>query len=86
VVNRAVETLFDTPKQEECKLNLHLTGFEAKECETKKELVQHRVVAGPNEVMHQGHRRHMATAYDCMGLHLNGRRTPWRSVVQVYNE
>jgi len=40
VVNRAVETLVDTPKQEERKLNLHLTGFEAKEFETKKELVQ----------------------------------------------
>jgi hypothetical protein len=35
-----VETLADAPKQEECKLNLHLTGFEAKEDETEKELVQ----------------------------------------------
>ncbi len=40
VVNRAVETLADTPKQEEHKLNLHLTSFEAKEGETEKELVQ----------------------------------------------
>jgi hypothetical protein len=35
-----VETLADAPKQEECKLNLRLTGFEAKEGETEKELVQ----------------------------------------------
>ncbi|CAK9214000.1 unnamed protein product [Sphagnum troendelagicum] len=34
-----VETLADAPKQEECKLNLHLMGFEAKEGETEKELV-----------------------------------------------
>jgi uncharacterized glyoxalase superfamily metalloenzyme YdcJ len=40
VVSRAVETLVNTPKQEECKLNLRLTSFEAKEGETKKELVQ----------------------------------------------
>jgi hypothetical protein len=40
VVNRAVETLANAPKQEECKLNLHLTRFEAKEGEIKKELVQ----------------------------------------------
>jgi uncharacterized glyoxalase superfamily metalloenzyme YdcJ len=40
VVNRAVETLADAPKQEECKLNLRLTSFKAKEGETKKELVQ----------------------------------------------
>jgi hypothetical protein len=39
VVSRAVETLADAPKQEECKLNLRLTGFEAKEGETEKELV-----------------------------------------------
>jgi len=39
VVNRAMETLADVPKQEECKLNLRLTGFEAKEGETEKELV-----------------------------------------------
>jgi hypothetical protein len=37
-----VETLVDAPKQEEHKLNLHLTGFEAKEGETEKELV-HRL-------------------------------------------
>jgi hypothetical protein len=40
VVSRAVETLACAPKQEERKLNLHLTGLEAKEGETKKELVQ----------------------------------------------
>jgi hypothetical protein len=35
-----LETLVDTPKQEERKLNLRLMGFEAKEGETEKELVQ----------------------------------------------
>jgi hypothetical protein len=40
VVSRVVETLVDTSKQEEGKLNLRLTGFEAQEGETKKELVQ----------------------------------------------
>ncbi len=35
-----METLVDAPKQEERKFNLRLTGFEAKECETKKELVK----------------------------------------------
>ncbi len=35
-----METLADAPKQEECKFNLHLTGFEAKEGEIDKELVQ----------------------------------------------
>ncbi len=40
VVNQVVETLTDTPKQEERKLNLHLMGFKAKEDETKKEQVQ----------------------------------------------
>jgi len=39
VVNRAVETLADVPKQEERKLNLRLIGFEAKEGETENELV-----------------------------------------------
>jgi hypothetical protein len=34
-----METLVDAPKHEERKLNLHLTGFEAKEGKTKKELV-----------------------------------------------
>jgi hypothetical protein len=34
-----VETLADTPKQEEHKLNLRLTSFEVKEGETEKELV-----------------------------------------------
>jgi hypothetical protein len=37
-----VETLVNAPKQEERKLNLHLTGFGAKEGETEKELV-HRL-------------------------------------------
>ncbi len=36
VVSQSVETLVDAPKQEECKLNLHLIGFEAKEGETEK--------------------------------------------------
>jgi hypothetical protein len=40
VVNQAVETFADTPKQEERKLNLRLTGFKAKEGKTEKELVQ----------------------------------------------
>jgi hypothetical protein len=40
VVNQAVETLADTPKQEERKLNLRLMGLKAKEGETEKELVQ----------------------------------------------
>jgi hypothetical protein len=40
VVNWVVETMADVPKQEEHKLNLRLTGFEAKEGETDKELVQ----------------------------------------------
>jgi hypothetical protein len=40
MVSRAMETLADAPEKEECKLNLRLTGFEAKEGETKKELVQ----------------------------------------------
>jgi hypothetical protein len=40
VVSRAVETLADAPKQEERKLNLRLTSLEAKEGETKNELVQ----------------------------------------------
>jgi hypothetical protein len=31
VVNRAMETLVNTPKHEERKLNLRLMGFEAKE-------------------------------------------------------
>jgi hypothetical protein len=35
-----METLVDAPKQEERKLNLRLTGFEAKEDETKKKMVQ----------------------------------------------
>jgi hypothetical protein len=35
-----METLANTPKQEERKLNLYLMGFEAKEGETEKELVQ----------------------------------------------
>jgi len=40
VVNRAVETLANAPKQEERKFNLHFIGFKAKEGETEKELVQ----------------------------------------------
>jgi hypothetical protein len=40
VVSRVVETLVDASKQEECKFNLRLTGFEAKEGKIEKELVQ----------------------------------------------
>jgi hypothetical protein len=40
MANQVVETLANMPKQEERKLNLRLTGFEAKEGETKKKLVQ----------------------------------------------
>jgi signal recognition particle receptor subunit beta len=40
VVNQAMETLTDVPKQEERKFNLRLTGFKAKEGETEKKLVQ----------------------------------------------
>jgi hypothetical protein len=39
VVSQAMETLADAPKQEERKFNLCLTGFEAKEGETEKELL-----------------------------------------------
>jgi hypothetical protein len=39
VVNWAVETLVDVPKQEECKFNLCFIGFEAKEGEIEKELM-----------------------------------------------
>jgi hypothetical protein len=39
VVDQVVETLVDMPKQEEHKVNMRLTRFEAKEGETKKELV-----------------------------------------------
>jgi hypothetical protein len=39
VVSRVVEIMVDAPKQEECKLNLCLTGFETKEGETEKKLV-----------------------------------------------
>jgi hypothetical protein len=34
-----METVANTPKQKERKFNLRLIGFEAKEGETKKELV-----------------------------------------------
>ncbi len=40
VVSQVVETLANAPKQEECKFNLRPTGFEAKEGETEKYLVQ----------------------------------------------
>ncbi len=40
VVSQVVETLADAPKQEECKFNLHFTGFKAKEGKIEKELVQ----------------------------------------------
>jgi uncharacterized membrane protein len=40
VVSWVVETLANAPKQKEHKLNPHLTGFEVKEGETEKEVVQ----------------------------------------------
>jgi hypothetical protein len=40
VVSQVVETLADTSKKEECKLNLRFTSFKAKASETEKELVQ----------------------------------------------
>jgi hypothetical protein len=40
MVSQAMDTLADAPKQEKHKLNLRLTGFEIKEGETEKELVQ----------------------------------------------
>jgi hypothetical protein len=40
VVRWVVETLVDMPKQGECKFNLRFTGFEAKEGEIEKELMQ----------------------------------------------
>jgi hypothetical protein len=39
VVSQVVETLTDSPKQEERNLNLCLTSFEGKEGEIEKELV-----------------------------------------------
>jgi hypothetical protein len=48
--------------------------------------IQHRALAGPNEAMHQGHRRHATMACDFMGLHLGSRCTPRRGVAQVCNE
>jgi hypothetical protein len=39
VVSWAVETLANVPKQEERKLNMRFTGFEAKEGKIEKELV-----------------------------------------------
>jgi predicted patatin/cPLA2 family phospholipase len=40
MVNYVVETLANVPKQKERKFNLRLTGFKAKEGETKKKLMQ----------------------------------------------
>jgi hypothetical protein len=85
VVSRAVETLDDVPKQEECKFNLRLTSFEAKEGETKNELVQ-RLNTGPNEVAGQGRCCQAATACDLTSLHLDGKHTPRHSATQVCNE
>jgi hypothetical protein len=39
VVNRAVGTLANAPKQKECKFNLCLTSFEVKEGEIERKLV-----------------------------------------------
>ncbi|CAK9882225.1 unnamed protein product [Sphagnum jensenii] len=63
VVSRAMETLTDTPKQKEHKLNLRLMGFEAKEGKTKKELMQ-RLNTRPNEAVHQGYHCHVTTTYN----------------------
>jgi hypothetical protein len=40
VLNQALETLADMPKQKECKFNLRLTGFEAKEGESETKFMQ----------------------------------------------
>jgi hypothetical protein len=71
VVSQVVETLADAPKQEECKLNLRLTGFEA---------------TGPNEAVHQGRCCHAAMACDSAGLQFDDKRTPRRGAAQIYNE
>ncbi len=47
---------------------------------------QHKVVARPNEVVHQGRRYHVATTYDYAGLHLDGKHTPRHSAVKIHNE
>jgi len=89
VVSRVVKTLADTPIKEQCKLNLRLMSFEAKEGETEKELVaavQHRTVARPNEIVCQGCHRHTVMACDYAGLHIDGRRTPWCGATQIRNK
>jgi hypothetical protein len=40
VISRAMETLANAPKQEECKFNLRFMSFKATEGETEKELVE----------------------------------------------
>jgi hypothetical protein len=40
VINQAMKTVVDAPKQKERKFNLQLTSFEAKEGEIERELVQ----------------------------------------------
>jgi hypothetical protein len=47
---------------------------------------QHKIVARPNEVAHQGCCRDTATACDCVGLHTGNRCAPWRNVVEIRNE
>jgi hypothetical protein len=83
VVSWAVETLANTPKQEERKFNLRLTSFEAKEGESEKELVQrfNVNVVGPNEIMCQGCRHHAVAACCCMSLRLGGGYAPKHNVI-----
>jgi hypothetical protein len=49
-------------------------------------VVQHRVVARPNEATHQGHHRHVATTRDYAGLRPKGRCVPRRSAAEVCSE
>ncbi len=90
MVSQVVETLAYVPKQEKCKVNMCFMGFEAKEGETKKELVQWL-----NTELLQGQMRlrtcqgcccHVPMAYDYTGLRLGSRCVPQRGVAQVYNE
>ncbi len=49
-------------------------------------MTQYKVVTGPNEVAHQGHRRHVAPACDYTSLHLSSMHAPRRGVAQIRNE
>ncbi len=78
VVSLVVETLADTPKQKERKLNLRFTCFEAKRVRLKGAgvEVQHKAVARPNDVVRQGCRYHAVVTCDCVGLYLDGKCAP----------